>query len=177
VKRFAAAGDRRVEQVKPISGDATGVEQFAQALRRYFSKRAARNDVEDLVQEVLLRMHCRRAEAEIENLQGYVFTVAANVLKERQHAAGGLIEGRESIPEISDELTPERIVTARLQAAQAMHLIGTLPLRTREIFVAHRFEEMTYSAIASLYGISVSAVEKHIMAALRVLSSALKGGT
>ena len=48
-----------------------------------------------------------------------------------------------------------------------------LPARTREAFVLHRFEEMQYAAIAGHMGISVSAVEKHIMRAIRRLADAI----
>jgi DNA-directed RNA polymerase specialized sigma24 family protein len=50
-----------------------------------------------------------------------------------------------------------------------------MPVRTQEIFLLHRFEEMTYPAIAAALGISVSAVEKHIMIALRLLVEGLGG--
>ena len=41
-------------------------------------------------------------------------------------------------------------------------------------FVLHRFEEMTYPAIAQCLHISVSAVEKQIMNALRLLRDELE---
>lgn len=151
------------------------VESFAPALRRYFAKRAPRSDIDDLVQEVLLRMQGRRREADIANLQGYVFTVAANVLKETRWRPGPFRAFEDGACEVSDEITPERIVAARLDAMRLMAAIDALPGRTREIFVAHRFEEMTYGAIASLFGISVSAVEKHIMAALKSLTATVNG--
>ena len=151
-------------------------ESFAPALRRYFAKRAQRCDVEDLVQEVLVRMQGRRSEVGIENMQGYVFAVAANVLKEARRKGGSFQEVDEAALGISDEMTPERIVAARVDVTRLMAAIQALPPRTREVFVAHRFEEMTYGAIASMLGISVSAVEKHIMAALKQLTAALRGG-
>ncbi|MBC2665503.1 sigma-70 family RNA polymerase sigma factor [Novosphingobium flavum] len=153
-----------------------GIESFAPALRRYFSKRAPAADVEDFVQEVFVRMQSRRSEIGIENLQGYLFTVAANVLKGARSSPHILPSNGEDSGEYSDGLTPERIVIARFDAARLVEAIENLSPRTREIFVAHRFEDMTYGAIASLYGISVSAVEKHIMAALRSLSATIGRG-
>jgi RNA polymerase sigma-70 factor (ECF subfamily) len=43
------------------------------------------------------------------------------------------------------------------------------------VFVLHRFEEKSCSAIASQLGITVSGVEKHIMRALRHLHKRLTG--
>ena len=50
--------------------------------------------------------------------------------------------------------------------------IMALPERTRDVFLLHRFEEMTYSDISQHFGISLSAVEKHMIKALRLLSRA-----
>jgi RNA polymerase sigma-70 factor (ECF subfamily) len=151
-------------------------ESFAPALRRYFAKRAPPCDVDDLVQEVLVRMHSRRSEESIAHMQGYVFTVAANVLKETRRKAVPVEDLDEDSPEICDDMTPERVVGARIDIECVMRALESLPERTREVFVANRFEEMTYGTIASLYGISVSSVEKHIIAALRSLRTEIRRG-
>lgn len=146
-------------------------EAYASALRSYFRKRCHPADVEDLVQEVLLRMHSRRADSEIENLGGYIFTVAAHVLAARRKRVS-IVD-----PDLADgvdAITPERIVLARREVDRVVGAIQDLSPRTRDIFVAHRFEDMTYAAIARRFGISVSAVEKHIMIALRELSRAIQ---
>ena len=162
------SAERRNPSGEPTSREP---EAYASALRSYFRKRCHPADVEDLVQEVLLRMHSRRSGGEIENVGGYIFTVAAHVLIARRKRNVPLdadyIEG-------IDAITPERIVLARREVDRVVQAIESLPPRTRDIFVAHRFEDMTYAAIARRFGISVSAVEKHIMAALRELSRAIQ---
>jgi RNA polymerase sigma-70 factor (ECF subfamily) len=151
-------------------------EAYAPALRRYFQKRCEANEVEDLVQEVLLRMHSRRAETRIDNIGGYIFAVAAHVLSARRRDLAIARAGFDpDVAEVADTVTPERIVLARREIERVVQTIQALPPRTRDIFIAHRFEEMTYSAIARQFGISVSAVEKHIMAALRALMLAVRG--
>ena len=149
-------------------------ESFAPALRRFFAKRAHPADVQDLVQEVLMRMHARQSGDEIAHMKGYVFAVAANVLKESRRKADPFAHLDDNAHDIPDEVTPERIVAGRGAMASLMEAIDGLPPRTREIFVAHRFEDMSYAAIASLFGVSISAVEKHIMAALKILSTAMR---
>jgi RNA polymerase sigma-70 factor (ECF subfamily) len=52
---------------------------------------------------------------------------------------------------------------------RVVEAIAGLPPRTREVFVLHRFEEITGARIAEQLGISESAVEKHIMKALKAL--------
>jgi RNA polymerase sigma factor (sigma-70 family) len=146
------------------------------ALRRYFIKRVGVIDAEDLVQEVLIRMQSRKGGQAIDNMASYVFAVASNVIKERHRKASRLAAVSDADFEDTDWLTPERIVASRMDMARLMTAIEGLPERTRRVFVAHRFEEMTYNAIAKLFGISVSAVEKHIMAALASLTATLREG-
>jgi len=44
-----------------------------------------------------------------------------------------------------------------------------LPVRTRQAFRLHKLEDLTHAEVAQRMGISKSAVEKHIMRALRRL--------
>ena len=52
--------------------------------------------------------------------------------------------------------------------------LAALPPKTREAFILHRYEEMTYAAIAARLQISVSGVEKLIIRALRQLRQAVE---
>jgi len=47
--------------------------------------------------------------------------------------------------------------------------------RTRDVFVLSRLERMKYAEIAEMYGISVSAVEKHMIKALAHLARRVRG--
>lgn len=149
-------------------------EYYAGALRRYFQKRAPSTDVEDLVQTVMLRMHSRQSEAPIDNVGGYIFTVAAHVLQEsRRTAVARAIHVEFELDDLIDSITPERLVMGYREIELIVGKLKDLPERTRQIFIAHRFEDRTYAALARDHGISVSAIEKHIARALRALSQAL----
>lgn len=152
--------------------------RFTPALRAFFSRRAHMNDVDDLVQEVLLRIQKRQPEAIVNNVEGYLFEVAANVLvdrgrydRTRQRSAHCEFQ---EIHHPVDEMSPERVLQAREQMARAMAAIEELPERTRRVFVLVRFEEMSYKLVAQRLGVSVSAVEKHVMKALRHLGKCLR---
>jgi len=142
---------------------------FRPALRDYFRKRVASREVDDLVQDVFLNMLTRRATSRIENVKAYTFSVAAQVLCRH------LNDARRSLTraagEIEDARAPsaEREVLAAEQLVALATAVSTLPSRTRVVFLLHRFEEMTYPIIARQLGITVSAVEKHMIAALKVL--------
>jgi RNA polymerase sigma factor (sigma-70 family) len=146
--------------------------QYGPGLRRYFQRRADPAEADDLVQEVFLAMHRRVERDPIDNVQGYLFRVAAGVLsKRRGRGAGG---GELAEVEQADDLSPER----RLIGRQALnHFVGALqalPPRARQAFTLHRFEEMSYAAIAAHMGVSVSAVEQLISRASQRLTTAME---
>ncbi len=61
------------------------LEHYGSALRHFFQRRIGdrRAEVDDLVQEVFVRLFNRRGREPIDNLTGYVFQIAANLLRER----------------------------------------------------------------------------------------------
>jgi RNA polymerase sigma factor (sigma-70 family) len=138
--------------------------QYGPGLKRYFLRRVGAAEAEDLVQDVFLAMHTRGSSAPIDNVQGYLFAIAGNLLAKRQQRLSYAMF--EEAPDITEGFSPERILISRQEAARVIVAIKNLPPRTREAFVLHRFEEMTYSAIARQLGISISAVGKLVARAL-----------
>jgi len=153
---------------KPAGVDAAELrgwmERYGPGLRRYFAKRVPPAEAEELVQDVFLAMHTRSASEPIDNVQGYLFRIAANLLSKRHELAGQTTI--EDARELSEGFSPERILIGRQEAARVLIAIRALPPRTREAFALHRFEDMTYEAIARQLGISVSAVSKLVARAL-----------
>jgi RNA polymerase sigma-70 factor (ECF subfamily) len=150
---------------------------YTPALRAFFSRRAHIDDVEDLIQEVLLRIQKRKSGGEVENYEGYLFEVAANVLIDRSRRDN--TRRRRDHRELTesdhpvDEISPERVLEGREKVARILHALTELPDRTRHVFVLARFEGLSYKDIAKRFGISVSAVEKHVMKAFRHLTERL----
>jgi RNA polymerase sigma factor (sigma-70 family) len=151
---------------------------YATALRSFFSRRAPADDAEDLVQEVLLRIQKRKPDLVVQNVEGYLFEVAANVLIDR--ARRNRTRRRSDHCELTefhhpvDEISPERVLQGREEMALAIAALNELPDRTRQVFTLVRFESMSYKLVASRFGISVSAVEKHVMKAMRHMSLRLR---
>lgn len=153
------------------------IAQLLPTIRRYLARRVAPADVDDLVQNVVLRLHTRRSETAIDNPAAYLFQVAHSVLTD--HARRNQVRHRSAHQTLENEhhpvegRSPERVLQGKEDLARLVAAIGDLPERTRQAFVLHRFEEMSYAAIARHMGISVSAVEKHIMKAIRILTAAI----
>ena len=159
-----------------LSADDVGawMVEYGPALRRFFSKRAGASDAEDLVQEVFLRLQARAAGDAVENVERYLFRIANNVLVDRhRHQASHGLAYADPIDvafQLADDVSPERALVAKQTLGQLSIALRELPPRTREAFIFHRFEEMTYPVIARRMGISVTGVEKLIKRALAQLA-------
>lgn len=141
--------------------------RYGAVLRAYFQKRAPSADADDLVQDVFLRLHSRSEREAVENPERYIFKIASSVLIDRHRhelARGlGLHEVLDGDFGLVDELSPERTLIGRQEHARAIDALRALPPRARAAFTLHRFEHMTYAAIAQRMGISINGV-KHLIA-------------
>jgi RNA polymerase sigma factor (sigma-70 family) len=149
--------------------------RFRRPLMSFFMRRLAnRSEAEDLTQQVFVRV-LSGDTAEFDSPQAYIFTVAANLLKDRGRAI--LRRGVDVVCPPDDELveelmaaliehrSPERVLLGKEALADALKALDELGERTRDIFVLFRLENMKQAQIASLFGISQSTVEKHVMRA------------
>lgn len=146
-------------------------------LEQFFVRRLGRGpEVEDLVQEVFERLLRQKRLEGVDRLDGYVFTVAANLLRDRarKHSAqGGRSVTLDSVPDLSDNITPERVLIGKDAVNRFLAAIAELPERTRTVLMLRRFEGLEFKAIAQQLGISVSATEKHMLRAMDELSRRL----
>lgn len=148
------------------------VVQYGPALRRYFVRRAPASEIDDLVQEVFLSMQARGADSDIDNVEGYLFRTAANVLGMRRRRATwawGRQEDVDDLTGFADELSPERIVIGREALEAMMAALRELPPRCAHAFILYRFEHLPQEAIARRMGISQKAVEALVQRAVRRL--------
>lgn len=146
--------------------------QFGPALRRYFLRRANAADADDLVQDVFLSLQSRGAGAEIDNVEGYLFRTAANVLGMRRRKGGwrwGSQEDLEHVDGLVDELSPERILISKQALEQVVRALADMPPRTAQAFFLYRFGHLSQEAVARRMGVSIKAVEKFLRKALRHL--------
>ena len=151
--------------------------RYSPALRRYFQKRVGAADAEDLVQEVFLSLQIRGADASIDNIEGYLFRIAANAVIHHNQRHGWDWAGRlvlDDLDGMADDVSPERVLLGKEAVEKLVVALGDLPPRCAQAFFLHRFEEMTYSAIAARMKITNSSVERLIHRALQRLSHVLE---
>jgi RNA polymerase sigma-70 factor (ECF subfamily) len=161
--------DRRDDELRAWMAD------YGPALRRYFLKKVGPAEAEDLVQDVFVSLQVRGSAETIDNVEGYLFRVAANALMRRHKRRGWDWAGHEPLGDWpSDEVSPERVLLGKEAMSRVVAALADLPPRSSEAFFLHRFEEMTYAAIAARMNISTKAVDHAIQRALKHLSRALE---
>ena len=148
---------------------------FRPALMSFFLRRIGNYaEAQDLTQQVFVRLAAVDGLGRVEHTTGYVFTIAANLLKDRRRKMrtsppAVCLPDHALIDELIDgaveDRSPERVILARETLSDVLRTLDALGEKTRDIFILFRLENMKQREIAELYGIAQSTVEKHIMKA------------
>ena len=162
---------------KTLAQQAGPVRQW---LTRYFRRRLRGNDadLEDMVQDVFTRIAARNSTEPVEHLAGYVLRTASSVLADRVRRGASRKAAFHVAfdPELhgDEEIDPERVLTGKEDLHAALAALLSLPERTRVVFILGRLEGRRHAEIARVCGISVSAVEKHLVRAIHHLSEEME---
>jgi RNA polymerase sigma factor (sigma-70 family) len=156
--------------------------RYRPALMAFFMRRAAsHSDAEDMTQELFAKL--ATAASPMDNADAYIFQMAANLLRDRGRREKVRANYRASVhagigAEAGDlePLDPARVLLGRESLGEVSDALRELPERTRAIFLLFRLEGMKQSELAALYGVSVSAVQKHILKAMTHLTRRVRAG-
>jgi RNA polymerase sigma factor (sigma-70 family) len=154
---------------------------YAHVLTRFFERRVSEQaDVEDLVQEVFLRLTRHGDLSDVENIEGYLFQTAANVLRDRlRQRTSRQVTWHEPIGldhEVVDGavVSPERVLQGKQAVRHLSEALLDLPERTRAVFVLCRIEGKPHVEVAMGLGTSLSTVNKHLAKAMDQLSERMR---
>ncbi len=147
--------------------------RFRPALLSFFLRRhPSYAEAEDMVQDVLVRL-AADPELSMRSAEAYLFQMATNILRDRarrQTVRDNHRRGEEGLAlRDLDPLHAERVLIAKQGVRKLAQLLDSLPERTRDIFILFRLEAMPRKDIAETFGISISAVDKHIAKVMSVL--------
>lgn len=157
--------------------------RYRPALMAFFMRRAAsHSDAEDMTQELFAKLATTQTGA-MDNADAYIFQMAANLLRDRGRRERVRANYRASVHAGMDAgmgdlepLDPARVLLGRESLGEVSDALRELPDRTRAIFLLFRLEGMKQSELAALYGVSVSAVQKHIFKAMTHLTRRMRAG-
>jgi RNA polymerase sigma factor (sigma-70 family) len=149
----------------------TVLTELRPALVAFFRRRCGNTaEAEDLAQDVLLRALTHARWAQAEEARSYIFKIAVNRWRERGRRKlthGSEIDWNEDqMHGVAEEIGLERIVAGEAELQRMVESLQGLGERTRTILVLSRFEQKKQAEIADLLGISISAVEKHLVKGL-----------
>jgi RNA polymerase sigma factor (sigma-70 family) len=150
------------------------------ALVRFFTLRSgSAAEAEDIVQELFLRI-AQVDAATIENPGAFLYKLGTNVLIDRARARRRAALREDVYARASstaaatepaaDAPSPEAAWASRRQLEQVMATVQAFPAQRRRVFIMHKLDGLSYAEVAAALGISRSAVEKHMMAALKQLA-------
>jgi len=150
----------------------------APRLHRFFARCSGRQDAGDLVQESFARLAAADAARgnTIEQPEAYLHRIATNVLRNRAKIA--LQRSiRQHVPAEEERLVGPDLISA-LEARDLLNRLQTSLMRlkpgTREIFLAHRVDGLSYKEIAENRGLSEKGVEWHMRKAIAHLDRMLR---
>lgn len=146
-------------------------------LLRFFAARGGGADIDDLLQELWLKVRSAQT-GPIAEPASYLFRMADNLLLDRRRADlrrsrrddqwTGITRG--TVIDVADTPSAERVMIARERLRLVDDAIDALGERTAGIFRSYRIEGAHQRDIAARIGISLSAVEKHLQKAYRPLA-------
>ena len=151
-------------------------------LRRYFIARLGQSgDVDDLMQDLYLKVAATLVTNDIRNPGAYLYRLAGNVmldrLRSRRRATNRDTDWRAlyhvvtPFEDAADLPSAEAAAAARQQLRRLVSALDDLPSLTQKAFRLHKFEGLSHAETADRLGISRSSVEKHMMEALRRLAA------
>ena len=157
-----------------ISANRTVVAAYSRhnkALRAFLKCRLKSSDIDDVAQEVYLRLvrHPRLDEMEVRF--SLLCKMASDIIKDRYRKQSVRKEkdhiSFDEYGTISPVLSPEQMLESKEGVSVIKNAIKSLNRKSRKAIILHRFRDMTYKQIGMEMDISISMVRKHILHALQ----------
>lgn len=151
--------------------------EMREELKRFMLTRQCDTaEVDDLLQDLFVKLTTAKT-GPIGNPRAYLYQMANNLLLDRRRGRQRQTRRDDSWArsQFGQDLredpaaSPERVAIDRDLLAQVEAALREMPERTADILRRYRLEGQSQKAIAEEIGISLSAVEKHLQRAYRVL--------
>jgi RNA polymerase sigma factor (sigma-70 family) len=137
------------------------------------------SDIEDLLQDVYVRVF-EAARREIpEKTKSFVFTTARNLLvdrvRERRVVPMDAVSDLDALGVAIDTTSPDQNLIARDELRLLREAIEMLPPRYRDVVVMRKIEDLPRSAIASRLGVAEATVSIYLAEGISALSDIVHG--
>lgn len=134
-------------------------------------------DAEDLVQEAWVRLACYELEQQVERPEAFLMRAALNLSVDahRSRAIRGVEVLLDDVVILDAAPGLEEVMLGHERLERLSECLAQLNSKTRDVFLAHRVEGLSYQEIAQRHGMSASSVHKHIAKALLVITNQMEG--
>ena len=172
--------DRRLSDVETLCLETLYRDHSPRLLRSISRRISSREEALDLVHEIFLRIARIGASRplKLDRPEAYLSRMATNLLRDQARTAARHQSDRhvtvdeQSLPGADQQKHLEaRDMLRRMEAA----MLKLRPI-TREIFMAHRLDGLSYAEIADRTGLSIKGVEKHMSKAIAQITRARRRG-
>jgi RNA polymerase sigma-70 factor (ECF subfamily) len=173
------AGDAWVERRRESALLEAYLQRRADLVRFFTIRLGSQAAAEDLVQDIYLRIAGGDPPEGVRSPMSYLYRLGSNLMLDRLRAerragvrdAAWRDSQRTEVGgvEVADEPDAAAALAARERLQAVLAALGSLPPRTQRVFRLHKFEGLSHAEVALRLGISRSAVEKHMIAALKRL--------
>lgn len=152
------------------------------ALLRYLARVwPNRHDIHDFRQDIYIRVYEAAKVSPPASPKAFLFSTARNLLIDRVRrsrivtirSVGDFAELNVS----TDEVTPERQLTAGQELDQLARAFRRLPPREREVMWMRRVDELPQKEVAQRLGVSEKTVETHLRRAVQTMANSLGSRT
>ena len=155
------------------------IERRPSLVRAFAARLGSMAAAEDLAQDLYLRVAATDPNAVIDNPSAWLFRMGTNLMldgvRQSRRAAGRdarwieTDQTRLGAEAIVDGPPADEVVAGRQRLAEVAAIVEAMPPRMRRAFQLHRLNGQSQAQTARAMGISVSAVEKHVASALKLL--------
>jgi len=153
-------------------------------LVRFFAARCGSPSVaEDLAQDLYLKLTTRGPAPTAENPVALIYRIATNVMLDRARGEARasardaawrrVTHGSVGGEDVAEDAPADEAVASRQRLRQLVDAVAELPPQMQRAFRLHKLEGRSHAETAQAMGLSVKSVEKHISAALKVLTAKL----
>lgn len=143
---------------------------YGELLRFITAKLGCREQASDVVQDTFLRVRGLNDLESVVQPRAFLYKTALNLsvdLFRRQRIRAERLTHLDATEELPSTATrPDDAVEAKERVQLLRDAIAELPPKCRQVFLLHKFMELSHAEIAARLSISKNMVEKHVMKAM-----------
>jgi RNA polymerase sigma-70 factor (ECF subfamily) len=132
------------------------------------------HDAEDVSQETFIRLYNSAGRYKPDaKLITFLYPIVLNLCRDFRRKSAHMTQSETALDSIADPDNPVSAAVRNENARSVTQAVSALPERQKEALLLHRFDGLSYTEVAQVMGISVSAAESLLVRAYAALRQSL----